>query len=218
MKHWWSYLRLCAHAKRNGAKLGLAGAVEYNSLEYGLLQGAHWNMGLGSFMGKNSVVSLGEYAEFRMGELNKSGRNLVVKMVATTQGARIYLGHGCRIEDDVRLISFGQGRIDVADHCFIGWGCIFSAQQQLSIGEGTAIAEYVSIRDHNHMPDDGAVHRSKMQVEPVMIGKRVWIGAKVTITAGVTIGDDVVIGANAVVTKDVASGMRVAGVPARPIG
>jgi len=218
MKHWWSYLRLCVHAKRSGAKLGIDGAIEYNSLEYGLLRDAKWNMGTGSFIGKNSIVSLGEDAEFRMGELSKAGRNLMVKMVATTHGARIHLGHHCRIEDDVRLISFGQGKIYIADHCFIGWGCVFSAQQQLSIGEGTAIAEYVSIRDHNHMPDAGAVHHSKMQVKPVVIGKRVWIGAKATITAGVTIGDDVVIGANAVVTKDVASGMRVAGVPARSIG
>ena len=41
-----------------------------------------------------------------------------------------------------------------------------------------------------------------------------WIGANVTILPGVTIGDYVVVAAGAVVTKDVPSGVLVAGVPA----
>ena len=49
---------------------------------------------------------------------------------------------------------------------------------------------------------------------PVVIGDNVWIGANVTILPGVTIGDYVVVAAGAVVTKDVPSGVLVAGVPA----
>ena len=50
---------------------------------------------------------------------------------------------------------------------------------------------------------------------PVILGGHVDIGAGAKILNGVTIGDHVTIGANAVVTRDLPSGVTVAGVPAR---
>ena len=44
------------------------------------------------------------------------------------------------------------------------------------------------------------------------------IGVGASVTPGVTIGADAVIAAGAVVVSDVEDGMKVAGVPARPIG
>lgn len=52
---------------------------------------------------------------------------------------------------------------------------------------------------------------------PVSIGRRVYVGADSLIMPGVTIGDDAVVAAGAVVTRDVAAGMVVAGVPAKEI-
>lgn len=53
---------------------------------------------------------------------------------------------------------------------------------------------------------------------PVSIGRRVYIGADALLLPGVTVGDDAIIAAGAVVTRDIAAGTVVAGVPARPIG
>ena len=47
-----------------------------------------------------------------------------------------------------------------------------------------------------------------------MIGKDVWIGARAIILPGVHIGDYSVVAAGSVVTKDVPSGVLVAGAPA----
>jgi len=138
-------------------------------------------------------------------------------MQSSLSQPKIEVGNHCRFEDRVVMITFGEGNIHFGKNCFLGWGSIVSAHQRVEIGEGTAIAEYVSIRDHNHESEEGPVHASPMSVAPVTIGSRVWIGAKATIIAGVTIGDDAVIGANAVVTRDVAAGERVGGVPARPL-
>jgi len=218
MKSWLCHKRLAHHAKKQGVNLQLHGVVDMASLSFDLYQGATWHMAEGSTMGKDAVVVLGKQAEFSMGNQSLIGRRLLLKMVDSEQGSKVQLGEHCRLEDDIKLITFGMGNIDIGDACFIGWGCMIAAHEHISIGEGTAIAEYVSIRDHNHEPDAGAVHLSAMEIKLVTIGKHVWIGAKVTIIAGVSIGDNAVIGANAVVTKDVPAGVKVAGVPARPIG
>jgi acetyltransferase-like isoleucine patch superfamily enzyme len=219
MKSWLCRKRLEHHAKKQGVALQLHGVVNMPSLSFDLHQGAAWHMAQGSNMGKDAVVVLGKEAVFSMGKQSQIGRRLLLKMVESEQGARIQLGENCRLEDDIKLITFGAGNIDIGDACFIGWGSMIAAHEHISIGEGTAIAEYVSIRDHNHASSHAkAVHLSAMRVKPVTIGKHVWIGAKVTIVAGVCIGDNAVIGANAVVTKDVPAGEKVVGVPARPIG
>jgi acetyltransferase-like isoleucine patch superfamily enzyme len=51
----------------------------------------------------------------------------------------------------------------------------------------------------------------------VHIGRGVWIGRGAAVLAGVRIGDGAVVAANAVVTRDVAAGAVVGGVPARPL-
>lgn len=212
-----NYWRLRLHAARQGAKLRLYGKLDAADLEFGLGSEAIFSLSQESTLGRQGTLSLDEGAECCVGKGCKIGRRWSLKHLNTEAGGGIWLGEQCKLEDDVRLIGFGQGVIDVGEHCFFGWGCVVSAMDSVCIGANTAIAEYVSIRDHNHVPDQGAVYLSPMQVKSVTIGKNVWIGAKATIVAGISIGDGAVIGANAVVTRDVPAGARVAGVPARPI-
>jgi UDP-2-acetamido-3-amino-2,3-dideoxy-glucuronate N-acetyltransferase len=54
-------------------------------------------------------------------------------------------------------------------------------------------------------------------VVPTRVRRGASIGSGATILCGVTIGEDAMIGAGAVVTRDVAPGETVAGVPARAL-
>jgi maltose O-acetyltransferase len=55
-------------------------------------------------------------------------------------------------------------------------------------------------------------------VAPVTIGERAFVGADSLILPGVSIGADAVVAAGSVVSRDVAAGTIVGGVPAQPIG
>ena len=90
------------------------------------------------------------------------------------------------------------------------WG-----QGGVSIGDDTLIASHVAITSLTHAVE--AENRAGTLISrPVAIGRRVWIGSHAVILPGITVGDGAVVAAGAVVTRDVAAGAVVMGVPAKP--
>jgi len=113
----------------------------------------------------------------------------------------------------------GGPRIVIRRGAYINRFTMIDASERIEIGEQCMIGPHCYITDHDHsfqrvLP----VQMQPLFGLPVRIGEDVWIGAGAIVLKGVTIGDGAIVAAGAVVTKDVASQAKVAGVPARQIG
>lgn len=134
--------------------------------------------------------------------------------------SKLILGKGVQVRRGTIIAVSNGGELTIGNNVFVAHGVTIAAKQKIVIGENTLLAEYVSIRDHDHeiaLSSKPLVARGS-KTKPVTIGKNVWIGAKATIVKGTEIGQEAVIGANAVVTHNIPKQAIAAGVPAKIIG
>lgn len=99
------------------------------------------------------------------------------------------------------------------DNSRINYSCFLLARTKIEIGYNTGVAYGVTILTGAD-PRNELNKLYKPMNAPVIIGNNCWIGARSIILPGVTIGDYSIVAAGSVVTKDVPSGVLVAGNPA----
>jgi len=103
--------------------------------------------------------------------------------------------------------------LTIGRRVFINSGCKIQDQGGVTIGDDVLIGHDVVIATLNHASDPD--RRGDLVPARVTIGDKVWIGAHATVLPGVTLGEGAIVAAGAVVTKDVAPGTIVGGVPAK---
>lgn len=116
---------------------------------------------------------------------------------------------------DPRYIEIGDDTIIGEKFSLDGRKQLPNSQGGLSIGNHVDIASEVMIWTSQHDIQSSDFHAIEAKVE---VGDYVFIGPRAIILPGIKIGKGAIIGAGAVVTKNVASGDIVAGVPAKTIG
>jgi UDP-2-acetamido-3-amino-2,3-dideoxy-glucuronate N-acetyltransferase len=140
-------------------------------------------------------------------------------------GARVAIVHrelvnlyGCRVGDDTKIGAFVEiqkgatigARCKISSHSFVCEGV--TIDDEVFIGHGV-----VFINDPTPRATSGGRLQTDVNwaVVPTRVCRGASIGSGATILCGVTIGEGAMVGAGAVVTRDVAPGSTVAGVPAR---
>ena len=114
-------------------------------------------------------------------------------------------------------VNNAVGDVIIGDHTRIGLHSTVIGP--VSIGSHVNLAQGITVTALNHRVQDPArrIDEQGVETRPVRIDDDVWIGAGAVILPGVTIGRHSVVAAGAVVTRDVAPGTVVGGVPAREL-
>lgn len=121
-------------------------------------------------------------------------------------------GEGSSIYDSALVL----GDVRVGKHTWIGpFSVLDGSGGGLVIGDYCSISAGVQIYTHDTVEWATSGGKAAPARAPVRIGSRCYIGPNVIISRGVSIGDGCVIGANAFVNKDIPSGMRAWGTPAK---
>jgi acetyltransferase-like isoleucine patch superfamily enzyme len=120
-------------------------------------------------------------------------------------------GEGSSCYDNVLVL----GNVEVGRHTWIGPNVVLDGSGGLEIGDYCSISAGVQIYTHHTVAWATSLGQADVERRSSRIGSGVYIGPNAVISMGVTIGDRSVIGAMAFVDRDVPSGARVFGIPAR---
>ena len=133
-------------------------------------------------------------------------------------GALLVIGDGCRIGERTRIVV-QAGRVEIGAGARLGERCTIVAHAGVTIGAGARLDDGAVLVDFDHVVDDVElpIRAQPLIATPIAIGERARIGLGSGVLRGVTVGADAVVGPHAVVTRDVAPGTTVGGVPARPL-
>jgi acetyltransferase-like isoleucine patch superfamily enzyme len=127
--------------------------------------------------------------------------------------------YGCEVGDETRIGPFVEvqrgvrigRRCKIQSHSFICDGV--EIQDEVFVGHGVM---FINDDRPRATTDDGELQSGDdWTLLPTVIERRASLGSGAVILGGVRIGEGALVGAGAVVTRDVAPGETVAGVPAR---
>ena len=127
--------------------------------------------------------------------------------------------YGCSIGADTRIgpfveiqrgVAVGE-RCKISSHTFVCEGV--TIEDEVFVGHGVMFVNDKRPAATNSV--GGLQSAEDWEVLRTVVERRASIGSGATILCGITIGENALIGAGAVVTRDVAPGETVVGVPAR---
>ena len=129
--------------------------------------------------------------------------------------ARVVLEDGCRIGAGSRFHVAG-GEVRVGAGAVLGDRCVVCAHERVDVGARAVLGDEVVLIDFDHVVDDveRPVREQGVVTGAVAIGEGAVLGPAAIVLRGRSVGAGAHVEARAVVTRDVAPGAAVAGVPA----
>jgi acetyltransferase-like isoleucine patch superfamily enzyme len=138
-------------------------------------------------------------------------RYSIALRLAASCGDNVYIGDNVEIR--------GWENLRLGSNVSIHRGCYLDATGGITIGDDVSIAHHTSVMSTEHTWEDASIpiKDNPLRAAAVVIEDDVWVGCGCRVLAGVTLHRRSIVGSGAVVTRDVASGAVVGGVPARVI-
>ena len=176
------------------------------------------------------TVRLGDRVRFAPGVIIEAepGKDSVLEIGAGTRiganthfhlrGGSVRIGASSEVRDGCVLKTSG-GAIELADRCFMSYGCVLHATERVVMEERVALGERVTLVDSGHDTDGSDLHWAVQGVptEPVVLGANTLVFANAVITMGAHVGANSQVAAGALVRGEHPEGALLAGVPARVV-
>ena len=141
---------------------------------------------------------------------------VIVRPHIIRRPGQMFIGAGGAIREDVWLqCERDHSSITIGDRVTISRCVEIASIDPITLGDDCVIGFGALITSGDHQRTDRRLTRA---TGPITIGSSVFIGQGAIVMGGVTIGDGATVGAHAIVTRDVAPGQTVVGIPARPLG
>ncbi len=183
----------------------------------GLSPGSRVILGEGSRIHPEANIHAGKDATISLG-----------KKCAILTRAIVRNGRGVEMADGSSVSSYCNifprepgydGRLIIGKGSNIGDNTIIDTSDDVIIGEQVALGPFdiVYTHDHDYRADSFAAWKGGVHTGKVVVEDGAWVGARVTLLPGVTIGKRAIVAAGSVVTKDVAPGDIVGGIPAKSL-
>jgi acetyltransferase-like isoleucine patch superfamily enzyme len=122
---------------------------------------------------------------------------------------KLAIGSGFRTRRNVELNVRENGKLTIGNNVFLNTGCVLTARNDISVGDGTIIGTYVQIFDNDHERIDNIVQDNSYKTAPVTIGRNCWRGAGSILLKGTELGDNCIVGAGSVVKGRYESGTTI---------
>jgi acetyltransferase-like isoleucine patch superfamily enzyme len=156
--------------------------------------------------------------------LRKSAPGLRLGRCVDLRGAgRLVLGSDVTVESFVTIHCGGTGwgppdtQVKIGNRCYVGPGCTLFGAGGIVLEDDVLLSPGVVLTTHQHSfgRPDLLIREQALRFGPIRVEVGAWLGANAVVLPGVVVGRGAVVGAGAVVTRDVAPGAVVIGVPAR---
>lgn len=179
-------------------------------------------------IGEGGLLDVGPQARIDGGVMVRVGRDCSLRLgrgALIESCSRLYInsrwevGDGSTIATNCAVFAREKGaggRLIMGNNSHIGDNSTLDICDDLIIGDDVALGGYNIIYTHDHeIQSNGPAWTGDIKRGCVKIGNGAWVGAGVIILPNVSVGENAVIAAGSVVTRDVAAGALVGGVPAR---
>ena len=183
----------------------------------GLSQGSQVIIGKDSRIHQDANIHAGKDTVIRLGE-----KCSVLTHAVLRNGKGVEMGNGSSVSSYCNIFPREpgfDGKFIMGQGSNIGDNTIIDTSDDVIIGDQVALGPFdiVYTHDHDYHSDTFAAWKGGVHTGKVIIEDGAWVGARVTLLPGVTIGRRAIVAAGSVVTKSVAAGDIVGGIPAKPL-